>query len=284
LGGRSSPYAQQGAGIRYLAAQDPPDTKKQLQGQIDRFVAYYNTVRPHRAIGRRTPVQAFVARTRARPTGPRIDVAGYRVRRDKVDRTGTVTLRFNSKLHHIGVGRPYAGKRVIMLIAGRHVSVIGVDGSPCGGSSSIRRRTTNPCREPAGVYDVSRHLSPMSRDITRAEGVGFEPTVRMTYNGFRDRPIRPLSHPSGRHTRPSAEPRRQYRRSEAASGFSQPLKETRQHLLRRARHDAADEFQLVVEPRVAAEVVERSTRSGLRVEGPEDEATYPGGDGCAGAH
>jgi site-specific DNA recombinase len=30
-----------------------------------------------------------------------------------------------------------------------------------------------------------------------AEGVGFEPTVRMTYNGFRDRPIRPLSHPSG---------------------------------------------------------------------------------------
>ena len=31
-----------------------------------------------------------------------------------------------------------------------------------------------------------------------AEGVGFEPTVRMTHNGFRDRPIRPLSHPSGR--------------------------------------------------------------------------------------
>jgi hypothetical protein len=30
-----------------------------------------------------------------------------------------------------------------------------------------------------------------------AEGVGFEPTVRRTYNGFRDRPIRPLSHPSG---------------------------------------------------------------------------------------
>jgi hypothetical protein len=31
-----------------------------------------------------------------------------------VDRTGTVTLRFNSKLHHIGVGRPHAGKRVII--------------------------------------------------------------------------------------------------------------------------------------------------------------------------
>jgi hypothetical protein len=34
-----------------------------------------------------------------------------------------------------------------------------------------------------------------------AEGVGFEPTVRRTYNGFRDRPIRPLSHPSREETR-----------------------------------------------------------------------------------
>ncbi len=41
-----------------------------------------------------------------------------------------------------------------------------------------------------------------------AEGVGFEPTVRMTYNGFRDRPIRPLSHPSGRQDRRSPGPRR----------------------------------------------------------------------------
>ena len=31
-----------------------------------------------------------------------------------------------------------------------------------------------------------------------AEGVGFEPTVPTGHNGFRDRPIRPLSHPSGR--------------------------------------------------------------------------------------
>ena len=29
-----------------------------------------------------------------------------------------------------------------------------------------------------------------------AEGVGFEPTVPIRHNGFRDRPIRPLWHPS----------------------------------------------------------------------------------------
>ena len=29
-----------------------------------------------------------------------------------------------------------------------------------------------------------------------AEGVGFEPTVPIRHNGFRDRPVRPLRHPS----------------------------------------------------------------------------------------
>jgi len=32
-----------------------------LQRQLGRFVAYYNTVRPHRALGRRTPAQAYAA-------------------------------------------------------------------------------------------------------------------------------------------------------------------------------------------------------------------------------
>jgi hypothetical protein len=31
-----------------------------------------------------------------------------------------------------------------------------------------------------------------------AEGVGFEPTVPKGYNGFRDRPDRPLWHPSAK--------------------------------------------------------------------------------------
>ena len=29
-----------------------------------------------------------------------------------------------------------------------------------------------------------------------AVGVGFEPTVRKAHNGFRDRPVRPLRHPT----------------------------------------------------------------------------------------
>jgi transposase InsO family protein len=115
---------------KHLSAQDPAETKRQLQGQLDRFVTYYNGVRPHRAIRRKTPLEAFNAREKARPSGPKIETAGYRVRRDKVDKTGSVTLRYQSRLHHIGVGRAYAHWRVILLVAGRDVQILGLDGSP----------------------------------------------------------------------------------------------------------------------------------------------------------
>ena len=115
---------------KYVAKQDPATTKKQLQGQLDRFVTYYNTVRPHRAIGRRTPAEVFAARDKSHPLGPRIEATGYRVRRDKVDKTGSVTVRYRGRLHHIGVGRPYAGWRVILLVAGRDIRILGADGSP----------------------------------------------------------------------------------------------------------------------------------------------------------
>jgi transposase InsO family protein len=115
---------------KYLAKQDPPATKKQLQGQIDRFVDYYNTVRPHRAIGRRTPIQAFQARAKAFPRGPKIDTGGYRVRRDKVDSSGTITIRYQARMHHVGVGRRFAGQRVLVLMAGRDVRVLTTDGQP----------------------------------------------------------------------------------------------------------------------------------------------------------
>ena len=39
----------------YLARQDPPATRKQLQAQLDRFAAYYDQVRPYRALDPATP-------------------------------------------------------------------------------------------------------------------------------------------------------------------------------------------------------------------------------------
>ena len=113
-----------------------------LQDQLDRFCVYYNEVRPHRAISRRTPAEAFAARPKATPSLPRLEVpAQHRVRRDKVDSVGRITLRHDSKLHHIGLGRKLAGMRVIALVDGLHVRVVTEDGE------LVRELTLDPSRD-----------------------------------------------------------------------------------------------------------------------------------------
>jgi len=123
---------------RYLAKQEPPTTKKQLQAQLDHFTAAYNHDRPHRALARRTPAQAFATREKAHPRGPKIDTLGYRVRHDKIDKRGAVTLRYRGRLHHIGIGAAYKGWRVILLVAGREIRILSTDGT------QLRRLTLNP--------------------------------------------------------------------------------------------------------------------------------------------
>jgi len=114
---------------RFLSKQDPAETIEQLQDQLDAFRDYYNTVRPHRSLGRRTPAEAFAARPKAVPSLQGLEVPGrFRLRRDKVDITGVVTLRHNSRLHHIGIGRKLFGTRVLVLVDGLQVRVITEDG------------------------------------------------------------------------------------------------------------------------------------------------------------
>jgi transposase InsO family protein len=108
---------------KWLAARPPSATVAGLQHQLDRFVVYYNTVRPHRALGRRTPTQAYAARPKAVPTGPIIPTH-YRVRHDKIDHWGAVSLRHNSRLHHIGLGARLAGTPISLLIDDLHIRVI----------------------------------------------------------------------------------------------------------------------------------------------------------------
>jgi transposase InsO family protein len=132
----SSPYHPQTCGKverfhqtlkRWLRKQPPVGTIAELQAQLDTFRAYYNQVRPHRAIGRRTPAEAYAARPKAAPSGPPIP-PHCRVRRDRLDRGGGVTLRHDSRLHHIKVGRHHAGTRVLMLVAGLDVRIVSEDG------------------------------------------------------------------------------------------------------------------------------------------------------------
>jgi len=62
------------------------------------------------------------------------------VRHDVVDRNGKVTLRHESKLLHIGIGRQHARERVTLLVAGLDVRVLGEEGE------LIRKLTLDPTR------------------------------------------------------------------------------------------------------------------------------------------
>jgi transposase InsO family protein len=126
---------------KWLAAHPQATTLAELQRQLDRFRRYYNTVRPHRAIDRRTPQTAYTARPKARPTQPSIP-AHYRVRRDKTDTSGVITLRYDSRLRHIGLGREHARKRVLALVADRYVRVVDAETGEL-----LRELTLDPRRD-----------------------------------------------------------------------------------------------------------------------------------------
>jgi len=127
---------------RYLDKQAPAKTLAELQAQLDAFVHYYNAIRPHRALGGRTPLQAYSARIKARPLEVPEPETHFRIRHDKVDGQGKVSLRFDSKLHHIGLGRAHRGKPIKLLVADRDIRVL-----DARTGELIRRLTLDPSRD-----------------------------------------------------------------------------------------------------------------------------------------
>jgi transposase InsO family protein len=162
----SSPYHPQTCGKverfhqtlkRWLAKQPAVPTAQDLQAQLNWFRTYYNTVRPHRAVGRRTPMAAFEARPKAGPSRRGLLTPAHcRIRRDRIDSSGVITLRHNSRLHHIGLGRAHAGTRVVILVADLVIRVLTEDGE------LLRELTLDPARDyqrrSEGGKDVARHL------------------------------------------------------------------------------------------------------------------------------
>ncbi len=126
---------------KWLRAQHPqPTTLDQLQELLDSFVDDYNHRRPHRALGRATPADA---NNRLPKTGPAGSTAGshYRIRHDRIDKTGAISLRRAGRMHHIGIGRTHAGTPVIMLIDDLDIRVINSDTGEL-----LRHLTLNPNR------------------------------------------------------------------------------------------------------------------------------------------
>ncbi len=105
------PAAKWNASTRPSRMAGPPASSadlEELQDQLDRFRAYYNTIRPHRAspgapAGLRRPHQGPPP-PEASPSPPSLPL-----RRDRIDTTGKVTLRYRSTAPPLGVGRRRAG-------------------------------------------------------------------------------------------------------------------------------------------------------------------------------
>jgi transposase InsO family protein len=125
---------------RYLDRQRPAQSLAVLQAQLDAFRSYYNQRRPHRALSGDTPLQAYHARLHARPASA-APPAHYRVRHDRVDKCGRVTLRYLSRLHHIGLGTAYRHQRITLLVANKDIRIVADDGS------LIRALTLDPSRD-----------------------------------------------------------------------------------------------------------------------------------------
>jgi transposase InsO family protein len=110
---------------KWLRAQpEQPATLTQLQTLLDRFVADYNQRRPHRSLPHHaTPATIYHSLPKATPSNDRRNDTHNRVRRDKIDKAGSVTLRIAGQLRHIGVGRTHARTDVILLVQDLHVTI-----------------------------------------------------------------------------------------------------------------------------------------------------------------
>ena len=142
----SSPYHPQTCGKverfhqtlkRYLSRQAPALDLAHLQLQLDAFRTYYNQQRPHRSALGHTPFQARLKAGPALPTPP----VQYRVRRDRLDSEGRVTVRYLGRLRHIHVSYRRRRQPVTLLVAGAQVRIVAEDGS------LVRDLTLDPTRD-----------------------------------------------------------------------------------------------------------------------------------------
>jgi transposase InsO family protein len=125
---------------RWLTGQPPAHTLEDLNDQLNKFRHIYNHERPHRALNRRTPAAAYTATPKAAPAGAK-QGDHWRRRIDRVDQFGKLTLRHAGQLRHIGIGRAYAGKHILMLIHDTDVTI-----SDTTTGEIIRELTIDPTR------------------------------------------------------------------------------------------------------------------------------------------
>lgn len=141
---------------KWLTRQPRATTVAELQTQLDAFTDEYNHRRPHRSLPHHaTPAVIYTSRPKADPA-TRIDTHN-RVRTDRVDQAGAVTLRVNGRLHHIGIGRHHYRTRVLILAQDHHITVINA-----ATGETLRDFTLDPTRDyqPTGAPKGPKRKKP----------------------------------------------------------------------------------------------------------------------------
>lgn len=135
----SRPYHPQTCGkverwhrtLKGFLIKRPASTMGELQKILSEVVSYYNDVRPHRAIERKTPAVAYNARDKAQPN-TLIHQPHWRIRTDIVDVRGHVSLRYLGKMRHLNVGWSYRGQAIQFFVLDDVVTFTTEDGSFIG--------------------------------------------------------------------------------------------------------------------------------------------------------
>ena len=154
---------------RWLGQRPMPRTLADLQTELDAFRSAYNEQRPHRAVGRRTPGEAYRATPKAQPSGS--SRGHFRLRYDVTDGKGVMTLRRGGRLHHLNAGAANARRRVLAIADEQEVTIVGLDTGEVLSSHHIepdkgywRNQRRNPGRWPgsqqsdSGVTHVATHV------------------------------------------------------------------------------------------------------------------------------
>lgn len=95
----------------------------ELNQQLDDIIDYYNNHRPHRALNRQTPVQAYNRLPKAQPLDIPIGTDN-RLRRDKVDNDGKVTLRWAGMMRKLYVGRKHRTKEIMLICSNNDITAV----------------------------------------------------------------------------------------------------------------------------------------------------------------
>jgi transposase InsO family protein len=111
---------------RWLAQQPTATTVPELQTQLNQLRTEYNEHRPHRALDRATPSETYHATPKALPAPGRLPDQ-YRLRYDRIDTDGHVSIRRAGRMHHLGIGRRHTGKRILAIADETTITVIHLD-------------------------------------------------------------------------------------------------------------------------------------------------------------